>query len=291
MHYSSYPYPDPEAYLKDNRKISDYRVKTVPTRETWDQWFPGKPYRALRVLVAACGTVESLMVAGTNRDHQVIGIDASKPSLDVATRLMHAEGVKNLSLYHGDVVSAGFGELFDVIIATGILHHLPDVVPFLTRLRELAADDGRLVVMVYGNYVRSFIPGFCQALDKLGLGPDPEGVAGAKAIIGALPEDHLVKDFDAALAKVDSNTADTWLHDYFRHYSASEFIGTVERYRFTFRQWLGDKEVATTVIDALPPEFHYLRDRFYRLSAADRWDVCQVFNQHDVRMTALFAAR
>ncbi len=291
MHYNEYPYPDPALYLKDGRRISDYRVTTVPTKATWDTWFPGKPYRPLRILVVGCGTCEAIMVAATNPDNQVIGIDSSRASIDIATDIGVKEDVRNLHLYHCELDSYAGGKsspiAFDIVIASGVLHHIKQPGLFLYLLRSVIADDGMLAVMVYGKHVRAFIPDVCLMLTKLGLVADEEGVECAKAILEALPEHHPAKEFPAS----NSQIADTWLHSYFRQYSASELINTVEPAGFSFRFWLSQKAIESTVIDSLPGEFNYLKKRFNRLKEIERFDMCQVLNHNDLKLTALFAAR
>ncbi len=295
MHYNKYPYPDPEWYRRHGRKISDYRVSTVATKKTWEDWFPGEPYRPLRVLVVGCGTVEAILVALTNMDNQVTGIDASAASIEVATKIAAEEGLKNLTLQHHEFNAYGPnwipGSPFDSVVVNGVLHHVKGPPSFLFRLRQVIADNGRMAVMVYGNYARSFIPGFCQAIAKLGLCADDDGVVGARAIIQSLPDGHPVKLFNDAIEPGPSQVTDTWLHSHFTQYSASEFVKLVEWSDFTFRRWINQDDFAATVIDGLPPELSYLRDRFHRLSAEDRWDICQVFNHNDLKITALFAPR
>ena len=110
----------------------------------------------LDILVAGCGTNQAACYAFNNRGCRVVGIDLSESSLGHEAYLKQRHGLENLELARvslGDAVS--LGRTFDLVVCTGVLHHLPDPDAGLRRLRDvLRRPHGVMSVMVYGRYPR-----------------------------------------------------------------------------------------------------------------------------------------
>jgi len=108
-----------------------------------------------RVLVAGCGTGDSVIwLASQLRDTpaEIVAIDISVASLEVAQSRAKVRNLTNISWIHGsllDVASLGLGK-FDYITSLGVLHHLPDPIAGLAALESVLADDGAMAIMLYG---------------------------------------------------------------------------------------------------------------------------------------------
>jgi len=114
-------------------------------------WPYGRPAGPLRILVAGCGTVQAAYTAYMNRADEVIGIDLSEASLAHERFLQDRHSLHNLKLYRGDLLDAAeFGTAFDVIICSGVLHHLAEPAAGLSALGSVLRPDGVMVLMLSG---------------------------------------------------------------------------------------------------------------------------------------------
>src|SRR5205085_9752158 len=118
-------------------------------------WPRGRPQQRLKILIAGCGTIQAAYTAYMNREDEVIGIDLSEASLAHERFLQERHGLSNLKLFKGNLLEVGsLGERFDVILCTGVLHHMADPLAGLAARRDVLAPDGVMVLMLYGQSVR-----------------------------------------------------------------------------------------------------------------------------------------
>src|SRR5439155_21736056 len=82
----------------------------------------------LDVLVAGCGTGQhSIETAQRFTGAKVLAVDLSLTSLSYAKRKTQALGLANIQYAQADLLKLGLiGRSFDVIEASGVLHHLGD---------------------------------------------------------------------------------------------------------------------------------------------------------------------
>ena len=104
----------------------------------------GRPLRAgERVLDAGCGT--GYLAAGLRRarpDVLTVGSDLSEGMLG------NARDAGAWPLVQGDAGRLPFGDgVFDLVVARGVLHHLPDVPAALAEWRRVLAPDGAVVLV------------------------------------------------------------------------------------------------------------------------------------------------
>ena len=123
--YTDHPYPPPLPNLDRAREA--YRDENV-VRAEYHLYWPHKEYRAeLDVLVAGCGTWQSAKFALCHPEARVIGIDVSTTSLAHTEALKQKYELANLETRQLPIESAAsLGRRFDLIICTGVLHHLAD---------------------------------------------------------------------------------------------------------------------------------------------------------------------
>jgi len=81
----------------------------------------------LDILIASCGTNQAAVFAYTNPGSKVVALDVSTASLAHHQRLKERYGLQNLELHHLPIESLGhLNRHFDLIVSTGVLHHLAD---------------------------------------------------------------------------------------------------------------------------------------------------------------------
>src|SRR4051812_17829003 len=153
--YEAFAYPEPFADLTEEIRKGYYQVGD-PALYAPVLWPRGRPSRPLKILVAGCGTVQAAYTAYMNRHDDVVGVDLSEASLAHERFLQERHDLANLKLFKGDLVDIGtLGTSFDVILCTGVLHHMADPSAGLAALREVLAPDGVMVLMLYGQTVRT----------------------------------------------------------------------------------------------------------------------------------------
>jgi len=132
----------------------------------------------LDVLVAGCGTgQEPLALAARFPGHRIVALDLSRASLAYAARMAHRLGIEGIELVHGDLLDAArLGRRFDVITATGVLHHLADPLAGWRALRDCLSSGGLMRVGLYSRAARRVVEQARARIAELGLTPGVEGV-------------------------------------------------------------------------------------------------------------------
>jgi SAM-dependent methyltransferase len=191
-----------------------------------------KPFR---VLVAGCGTGDSpiwLAWQLRNTPAEVVAVDLSQTSLEVAQARAKVRNLTNIKWVHGsllDVASMDLGK-FDYITSLGVLHHLPDPVAGLAALESVLADNGAMAIMLYGAVGREQIYAMQRVLRQLTVGIDNPGrkLAFAKQVLANLPATNgfrIREGLEAIRSQYlqdDTNFWDTLLHSQDRAYTASQ---------------------------------------------------------------------
>ena len=205
------------------------------------QWFdpshahpvlwPNGDYRAeLDMLVAGCGTNQAAVLAYTNPKARIVAIDVSGPSLDHHRFLKAKYGLKNLELVKLAVEDVRLleGE-FDLIISTGVLHHMADPQAGMNALAGKLRNNGVLAIMLYARYGRTGVEMLQSAFREAGLGQNDSSVLLAKDALSSLPADHPIKSYMkiAPDLKFDAGVVDTFLHGRERSYTVQECLDLV----------------------------------------------------------------
>jgi 2-polyprenyl-3-methyl-5-hydroxy-6-metoxy-1,4-benzoquinol methylase len=101
-----------------------------------------------------CGTGQlSLYLAGARR--RVVGADLARPSLELARAAASRYGLEEVEFVETDVAHPGLRRgAFDVVIASGVLHHTPDPRASFRKLAELVRPGGVVAVGLYNAYAR-----------------------------------------------------------------------------------------------------------------------------------------
>ena len=268
--YEAFAYPEPFADLKAEVAKGYYQVGD-PSLYGPVLWPRGRPQRPLKILVAGCGTLQAAYAAYMNPDDAVVGIDLSETSLAHERYLQERHGLDNLKLFKGDLLEVGsLGETFDVILSTGVLHHLADPGAGLAALRDVLAPDGVMVLMLYGQTVRTGVYMLQDAFRSIGVPQDENGVARARGILAELPARHYAQDYIRAADELKHDTAlvDTFLHPQDRAYTVPQLLDLVEASGLSFQNWVdnlpywrngfwGPDSAVAAAVDSLPARDHW----------------------------------
>jgi SAM-dependent methyltransferase len=236
--YEQHPYPPPSAldgyrrrWEDDGRRRADFHLH-----------FPETACRGgLQVLVAGCGTSQAARHALRRPDSQVVGIDVSAASLGHTAALKRKHGLTNLEFARLPIERAGeLGRSFDLIICTGVLHHLPDPAEGLAALRGVLAPSGAIHLMVYGAYGRAGVAMLQEYCRRLGVGTTDQEIRDLAFTLAALPRSHPLARLLAESPDFQSKDAlaDALLNPQERAFSVPQLLDLIESEGLRFGRWV-----------------------------------------------------
>jgi SAM-dependent methyltransferase len=236
--YERYRYPQPiqdlEVWLADHWQWFD------PSHAHRILW-PDREYRPdLDILIAGCGTNQAAVFAFTNPDAKVVAVDVSQPSLDHHQYLKDKHGLQNLELYRLPIEELPtLGRDFDLIVSTGVLHHLADPQAGMNAVASCLRPDGALGVMLYAKYGRIGIEMLQSIFRDLGLEPNESSIALVRQTLSLLPADHPVQPYlrGARELQFDEALVDTFLPGRERSHTVEDCIDLVTSAGLVFQGW------------------------------------------------------
>ena len=236
--YTSHPFPPPIENLDRAREM--WKDENIHRAEHHLLWPEKKYYADLDVLVAGCGTWQAAKYAICHPAARVVAIDVSSTSLEHTERLKQKHDLTNLEVKQLAVENAEeLDQRFDLIICTGVLHHLVDPDAGLRALRSVLEPDGALNVMVYAPYGRDGIYMMQEYARRLGIGTSQEEIRDLMAVLRSLPEHHPLlatqrgsREFPNADA-----LADAVLNPRDRSYSVSQLFDFIEGNGLRLSRW------------------------------------------------------
>jgi SAM-dependent methyltransferase len=213
------------------------------------QWFdpshahrllwPDRDYQPeMHILVAGCGTNQAAVIAYTNPSAQVVAIDVSRASLDHHRWLKERYNLTNLELHQLPIEQvASLHREFDLIITTGVLHHMADPGTGMRALADRLRPDGVLAVMLYANYGRIGVQLMQSVFADLGLGQDEVSLAVVRDALGQLSPMHPLASYLQIAPDLgdDAGLVDTFLHGREQAYTIDECRALVESAGLVFQ--------------------------------------------------------
>ena len=237
--YERHPYPPPVETLDRYRQSWK-----DPQRRRCDSFlfWPTEPFREDRsVLVAGCGTSQAAKYALRWPQARVTGIDFSEKGVRSTKELKEKYDLTNLDVHLLPVEQVGeLGRSFELIVSTGVLHHLPDPDAGLQALREVLAPGGALHLMVYAPHGRAGIYLLQEYCRRLGIGTSSQEIRDLAASLRALPQDHPLVPLlrNAPDFQQEAALADALLNPQDRPYSVPQFLDFIRGAGLSFGRWL-----------------------------------------------------
>jgi SAM-dependent methyltransferase len=239
--YTRYPYPEPAEDIPTWLQSFNYDIYH-PGDYAGLFWPEGRPRSRLKILVAGCGSMQAAVIAHQNPDCQATGIDFSRASIAHEERLRDRHKLENLTLETMNLVDAAkLGQRFDLIVCSGVVHHLADPGEGVRALASvLEGNHGVLVMMLYGRLGRIGIYPLQDAFRRLQIPQSPEGVQAVRAIIKRLPAYHPGRRYFEYSPEMQSDAAvvDTFLHPQDTPFTVHEVLELVEAGGLRFQSWL-----------------------------------------------------
>jgi len=236
--YEQWVYPEPivdlPAWLANNWQWFD------PSHAQRLFW-PDRDYQSsLDLLIAGCGTNQAAVFAYTNPGARVVAIDVSAASLAHHQVLKQKYGLGNLELHRLPIEDvASLGRDFDLIVSTGVLHHMADPQAGLRALAGCLRPQGVVALMLYARYGRIGVEMLQGIFRDLGLAQDEPSLAVVKAALEALPQGHPLRGYMATAPDLqfDAGLVDTFLHGRDRSYTVADCLALVAGSGLVFQDW------------------------------------------------------
>lgn len=203
-------------------------------------WPEREPRAEMDILVAGCGTNQAAIFAYNNPAANVVAIDVSKPSLGHHRYLKDRYGMKNLTLHHLAIEDAErLGQQFDLIVSTGVLHHLASPETGLKALARCLRPDGVMALMLYARYGRLGVEMMQGVFRDLGLAQSDTAVLMVRETLEKLTADHPVKSYVSIAPdlRFDAGLVDTFLHGRERSYTVDDCLAFVASAGLVFQDF------------------------------------------------------
>lgn len=238
--YEEFVYPAPIRDLDEYLKLGgmDLSDPSLIRRKLWPR---SGGAESLNILVAGCGANQAAVIARKNPECRVMGIDISRQAVEHHRMLKKKHKLKNLDVRELAVENVGkLEQKYDLVICTGVLHHLNSPLQGLSALGKVLAKTGVMSVMVYGKYGRQGVYCVQEALRRLGAGADKRGLVTAQEAMRMLPEWHQASTYikKAPDLSYDAGIVDTFLNVQDRAFSIPEIMTMVESAGLQFQSWL-----------------------------------------------------
>lgn len=223
--YESFPYPPRDPADESRRLIHNIPGSLLAINH---HCFRGcRDFRSgFRALVAGGGTGDTTIFLAEQLRHfdsEVVYLDLSAASREIAEARAHVRGLGNITWLTGSIMELprlGLGE-FDYIECCGVLHHLESTEAGLQALNAVLKEDGAIFLMLYAKYgrravydmqllLRSFLPEGLTMEEKVRL---------TRRLLGQLPESNsFLRDFDRWRFEISTEGfGDTGLYDLLLH--------------------------------------------------------------------------
>lgn len=279
--YEAYPYPaiaEPDVRVGMNvRLLLSYGARARDKK------------RPLQCLDAGCGRANSsLGAAVVQPDVHVTAIDMNRRALADATARAAQLGLRNITFQEVDLMTLEGLQVpdggFDVIVSSGVLHHLSSPDEGLARLRQVLAPHGILSLMVYGTHGRESLYRMVKAVDLLVPRDRPieERLAVARRLAVECGAEALrVGPAGLSDAIHENEFVDRYLNVNETSYTVAELFDLLARHDFSFLRWVepGDWE--------LPTRGHAATDLASHLAPIDRYRLVeQVTWRHKLDLVA-----
>jgi len=237
--YERMPYPPPIASLDEHREL--YRNPLRRRALFHRTWPTEQPRKGQTILIAGCGTFQAARYAMRESDAHVTAIDISETSLHHTRALQQAYGLDNLEVHRLAIEDVHqLGRSFDLVVCTGVLHHLVDHGRGLRALRDVLRPQGAIQLMVYAAYGRAGIYMMQEYCRLLGVSTSPEDLRDLGATLESLPSTHAIsalvhgaRDFCQPEAM-----ADALLNPLDRAFTVPALYAWLQRCGLVFGRWV-----------------------------------------------------
>ncbi|WP_414551783.1 class I SAM-dependent methyltransferase [Anabaena sp. CCY 0017] len=279
--YDTYPFP-PEPLLDEAPPGYNWRWNWLAAYN----FCTGRksPKQDIRILDAGCGSgVSTEYLVHLNPQAQVVGIDLSAGTLEVAKERCKRSGADRVEFHHLSLydVEQLPGE-FDLINCVGVLHHLPDPIRGIQALAKKLAPGGLMHIFVYGELGRWEIQLMQKAIALLQgdkKGDYRDGVQVGRKLFSSLPENNRIVKRDQELWSLENHKdecfADMYVHPQEIDYNIDTLFELIDASALEFINFSNPDFWQLSRLLAKAPE---LMERADELSDRQRYRLIELLN-------------
>lgn len=237
--YSKWVYPEPivdlPAWLVNNWQWFD------PSHSSRLFW-PDREYRRdMDILIAGCGTNQAAVMAFNNPSARILAVDVSAQSIQHEIFLKEKYQLNNLELQLLPIEELPtLKRDFDLILSTGVLHHMASPQIGMQALAHCLRHDGVAAIMLYAKFGRTGVYMMQEVFRELGLGQDERSLQIVKAAIARLAADHPLRPYMNLAPDLgyDAGLVDTFLHGRDRDFTIAQCLELVTGSGLVFQDLL-----------------------------------------------------
>jgi 2-polyprenyl-3-methyl-5-hydroxy-6-metoxy-1,4-benzoquinol methylase len=275
--YTEWSYPKPISNMVEEMR-NGYFEYGSPNLFGPLLWPERKDLNGLKVLIAGCGTNQAAYNSLAMPNSIITAIDLSLTSLQHSQFLKEKHNLRNVTLHQMSLLDVKkLGEKFDLILCSGVLHHLDDPDAGLRALRDVLNEDGVMNIMLYGRYFRQGIYMMQEIFQRLECNQSKEDVDFVKETLKIVPESHPIHPYLKMAEDLgyDSGIVDTFLHQQDRAYSVPEVLKFASSNNLAFFDWEDrcNYSVTSTINhDSL------IKEKILKLPEVEQWPILELFN-------------
>lgn len=293
-HYQDYPYPfrDPE---DEKTRILSLAGEYLGELNHW--LYKGKQdfKSGFRVLIAGGGTGDSSTFLGEqlkNTDAEIVYLDFSKPSMEIAMKRAEIRGLKNIKFINDSILNVPKLKLgkFDFINCSGVLHHLESPPAGLKVLKDSLTDTGAINIMIYAKYGRTGVYHVQEIMKMINKGVTNrvEEIMNGKLIVNALPASNWFKRGNELIGD-HINFGDVGLYDLFLHkqdraYSIPEMREFIADAGLNFVQFSDVTEKLALRIESYITDFSLLQ-KVKKMDIVTQQAICELIVGNIIKHT------
>lgn len=230
----------------------------------------GELSKGIKILVAGCGTgQEPSQYANSMPYAHITAVDLSLASIAYGKRMAQEIGYAHkIDFMQGDLMEVGkIGRTYDLVVSSGVLHHLKDPEKGLKAILATLNPGGRMNILLYSEIARDYaLNPASEYIKEKGYTSSEDDIRKFRRDVITLPDDHPARRCIRA-------------SDFFMLSECNDLLFHVQEHRFTFPKMkeLAERNGLELIHVYLPPDKLKLWQEMYPTATAFDYEKLHAF--------------